>query len=272
MKINISTAFSGCTDKNGGETIEFIRISHECQQSIALLRLAYDTVYVPAFPIESERDSLDLWDKQLSGDDPQTKLGLIIAGKHLKTQNPEIYALSAVNFFPEHQVGLMRYNVVTPAARKNNLGSIMVSLRKEMLLNMAHEENLNLQGIFVHCNDPERISKEDDVIDPALRIAIFEKMGAIRVPVKCILPPLLENEPVCDFMILMAYPHPLTGTYPSKSAIISHMKAIYANLAPLTDHSRSAHLSSVIDDISQLPQNWAEERKPLSNARVPKAP
>jgi hypothetical protein len=125
----------------------------------------------------------------------------------------------------------MAYNAVDPACQGQGLGRIMIEARKEALLQLSGSHKKELGGIFVECNDPAKIKPEDDVMDPAKRIAMFEGMGARMISIDYIQPPLAHGAEKCDTIRLLAYPHPVTGLYPSKDEIKDYLTGIYTELA-----------------------------------------
>lgn len=229
-----------------------IHIVENTKASLALLEKAYNGVYLDAFPLEEERDSLEQWHNLLRGKSPHTELIIVILGNGLDGPQPTIKALSVAEYYPAKDVGLMRYNAVAPEYRNESLGRIMVDIRKEELVRAAYRRGRPLGGIFVQCNDPAKIKPEDDSMDPALRIRIFEKYGARVEPFDCLLPPLLPGYPPCDFLKLLSYPHPVTGKYPSMDAIKDYMHAIFVNLSPAHDPQDSLNYHRNLARISML--------------------
>lgn len=110
----------------------------------------------------------------------------------------------------------------------------MVEARKQALLYLAQMNGQKLKGIFLECNDPAKVKPEEDSIDPATRIKIFQKWGARVIPINYVQPALEKGGAKFDKFMLMSYPHPKTGRHPSTAAVSSFITGIYQACA---DHS-----------------------------------
>lgn len=221
-------------------------------RSLALLQRAYNGVYMDAFPIEEERMSLNGMVRKLRGDDP-TVIGIVvISGENLDSAKPVIKGIAIANYYPAADAGLMLYNAVGEAFRGEGLGRVLYEIRRLALAEKAEQQGKKLSGIFVHCNDPQKISPEQDSIDPAARIRTFEKWGARMVDIECLLPPLEPGAAACDYLKLLAYPHPKTGQYPDRQAIKAYINAIYRDLAPGTNPEDNPDYHNVLKQVDAL--------------------
>lgn len=200
-------------------------------RSLELLAKAYKNVYEPAFPIDEERESLETWLNCLNGKSSGAKIVIVVAGDKLDTETPTIKAISVAYYYHMQDAGLLAYNAVSPDFRGQGLGRTMVEARKTALLDLAKAYGNPLGGVFIECNDPAKISREQDVMDPATRIKLFEKWGALTLPVNYIQPPLEAGMEKSDALKLLAYPHPRTGKYPTKAEIKGFVTGIYTELA-----------------------------------------
>ncbi len=200
-------------------------------RSIALLAKAYKEVYEAAFPIDEERESLESWLGSLTGKNKASKIVIVIAGDNLDSQTPTLKAISVAYYYNSTDAGLLAYNAVVPQFQGHGLGRTMVDARKAALLDFAKAHGKPLGGVFIECNDPAKITREQDVMDPAVRIKMFEKWGAVALPIDYVQPPLEDGGNKCDTMKLLAYPHPETGKYPTKEEIKGYLTGIYTELA-----------------------------------------
>jgi len=212
-----------------GQSIHTIEPNNK--RSLKLLEKAYKEVYEPAFPIDEEREPLDVWVKNLHGGNPAADIVIVVAGEKLDQKKPDIKAISVAYYYGNQDAGLLAYNAVSPAAQGQGLGRTMVEARKAALLDLAKAKGSTLGGTFIECNDPAKVSPEEDVMDPAVRIKMFERWGAVMLPVDYVQPPLEEGGEKCDTLKLLAYPHPETGKYPTKEEIKGYLTGIYTELA-----------------------------------------
>ncbi|MBU6475964.1 MAG: GNAT family N-acetyltransferase [Alphaproteobacteria bacterium] len=199
-------------------------------RSLALLARAYKEVYEAAFPIDAEREPLESWLDSLRDADPSTKVVIVIAGADLDSENPTLKAISVADYYKQTDAGLLAYNAVAPKFQGHGLGRMMVEARKAALLDLAKSCGKPLGGVFIECNDPAKITPREDVMDPAVRIKMFERWGAIVLPIDYVQPPLEDGGSKCDTLKLLAYPHPGTGKYPTKDEIKDYLTGIYTEL------------------------------------------
>lgn len=257
---NLSSEYSGLFNESSKNIRTFPFMGHDLHvvdgksaSSLRLLEQAYNQVYTKAFPIEEERDSLDVWHNILQGNVTHTELVIVIAGEKLGTSDQIIKAVSVAEYYPAADAGLLRFNAVGEDYRGQSLGRVMVEARKNALLDTSKSRGLPLGGIFTHCNDPAKIKPEQDVMDPATRIKIFESYGAKKMPFDCLLPPLLPGYPPCDFLQLLCYPHPTTNAYPAKDATKRYMHAIYINLDESQAPEKNPDYIEVLKRIDNMP-------------------
>jgi len=196
-------------------------------RSVALLKEAYRDVYEPAFPIAEERESIDAWINNLMGKSKNSNIVVVIVGTDFDAKNPNIKGISVGYYYYKVDAGLLAYNAIAPAARNEGLGRVMVEARKQALLHLAEQHGQKLKGVFLECNDPAKVKPEEDSIDPATRMKIFEKWGAKVIPIDYVQPALEKGAAKCDKFKLMAYPHPKTGHYPTPDAVRAFVTGIY---------------------------------------------
>lgn len=195
--------------------------------AIALMRRAYHDIYVPAFPIEDERDSLEKIESRLKEPVNGVERVILLAGKHLDdAQKAEIYGISIAYYYGSHQAGLLAYNAIDPQYQQMGLGRLMVKGRIEGLQQLAAKNGQELKSVMIEVNDPAKIKPEDDSMDPAKRVALFEKWGARQIPVPYAQPALAPGLEKCDTLLLMAYPQ--NGQYPDAAGVGAFVAGIYA--------------------------------------------
>lgn len=197
------------------------------EHAIALMRRAYHDIYVPAFPIENERDSLEKIESRLQNPVNGVKRVILLAGKNLDDpQKAEVYGISIAYYYSTHQAGLLAYVAIAPEYQQMGLGRLMVQGRIKGLEALAADSGQTLKSVIIEVNDPAKVRPEDDSMDPAKRVALFEKWGARKIPVPYVQPALAEGQEKCHTVMLMAYP--LGGQYPQAEGVKAFVEGIYA--------------------------------------------
>jgi hypothetical protein len=197
------------------------------EAAIALMRRAYHDIYVPAFPIEDERDSLEKIESRLQNPVNGVKRVILLAGKHLDDPaKAQVYGISIAYYYSTHQAGLLAYNAIAPEYQQMGLGRLMVQGRIKGLEALAAESGQTLKSVIIEVNDPAKVKPEDDSMDPAKRVALFEKWGARKIPVPYAQPALAQGQEKCHTVMLMAYP--LEGKYPQAEGVKAFVEGIYA--------------------------------------------
>lgn len=195
--------------------------------ALDLMRRAYHDIYVPAFPIEDERDSLEKIESRLKEPVNGVERVILLAGKHLDDpQKAEVYGISIAYYYGSHQAGLLAYNAIDPQYQQMGLGRLMVQGRIKGLEELAAQSGKPLKSVIIEVNDPQKVSPEEDSMDPNKRVALFEKWGARQIPVPYAQPALAPGQEKCHTVMLMAYPQ--NGQYPDAKGVGAFVEGIYA--------------------------------------------
>jgi GNAT superfamily N-acetyltransferase len=230
-------------------------------KSAALLKRAYNEVYLPAFPIAAERETLEQWTSRLK----RGKDDIVICGENLgDPEKAVIKGICVGVYYSISDVGLLSYYAVHPKAQGQGIARQMINRVKDLMLERAEEKGGVLKGVFIEVNDPAKVPANKDSFDPALRIDVSHKLGARDIPVSYVQPPLQPGAPKCDGLKLMAYPHPKTNKYPGPDAVKAFMEAMYQSHG--IDTAKDADFKKSMEDI----EAW--EKKPPAPARKIKPP
>ena len=206
--------------------LQIATLSKDKPEFFELLERAYHDIYVPAFPIESERESLDKFFQAINGELPGIGIAVNILGENLEDPERRVIKGISVAYYYEHQnTGLLAYNAIDPKHRDKGMGKLMVDSRIESLKAMAAAKGRKLDGVFIEVNDPTKVAANDDSMDPTKRISIFEDWGARRIPIDYVQPPLSPEGDYNDTMLLMNYP--LDGRYCDKDCVEKFLRGIY---------------------------------------------
>jgi GNAT superfamily N-acetyltransferase len=186
----------------------------------ALLRRAYDDVYLKAFNIPEEQLSF----RQLCSN---VKNGATVTLIFMPGAAPVIKALAIGYHYHgdavHGDVSLLGYLATDPQYQGQGLGKKMDALFRTTALEQAQKRGQKLGGIFLECNP---VGTRGDVMDPAVRIAMYKKWGAIALPIFYKQPPLELGVGGLELRLLVES-HPKTGRYPSIDDIKTYLTGIY---------------------------------------------
>lgn len=203
-------------------------VDHRRPGSYDILESAYKGLFEKFFPHEVHQEPLDKWHRRLEAADAPSKYMIGITGQNLNDPASRTLAGMFIGIYYKHaETGLLAYNIVDDTWQGSGLGSAQVRLRKQMMINAAAEFGTRLRGLFSECNDPAIVPASDDIMQPTKRVEMYAHMGARRVPIRYTCP---SGAPECDKlsdMMLLAYPHPLTGRYPEADDVESYLRGTY---------------------------------------------
>lgn len=206
--------------------LQIASITKDRPELFGLLEEAYHTIYVPAFPDDDERESLDKFMKAINGGFPGVGIAVNLLGENL--EDPDNYVLKGISiayYYEEQNVGLLAYNAISPAHRERGLGKLMVQSRIDTLKEMARDAGKKLGPVFIEVNDPAKVTPEMDSMDPNKRVAIFTDWGAKQMPLDYVQPPVDRDSNYCENLLLMNYP--VDGKYADRKGVEDFLRAIY---------------------------------------------
>jgi GNAT superfamily N-acetyltransferase len=190
----------------GFPTFQLVNLREQRDQQ--LLQEFCTELYMPAFPIESEREDPELWKPRLWGDAPLPfEFHLLIAGTDL-AHAPTRKLVAGVVFELYHQsaCALVTYIVVHPDARQRGLAQALLDSARHVLQERAAAGGRSLRAIFAEVNDPRLVSAERDSMDPWQRLAIMERLGARIVAIPYVQPALGPDQDRADELLLVTFP------------------------------------------------------------------
>lgn len=210
------------------EIIDFSKSWH-----VDALKEAYDEVYMPAFPVDNEREPLSKWMARLAADHPNnriTQYAIALTGHHLDDSHRRFITGVAVGvYYREAAIGLLAYNAVRPEARGEGVGKELVKARIEAFDRDARYDGRVLEGVVLEIHDPKKISAEMDTMDPAVRLEIYQKMGAVVLPIDYTPPSLSTDQDQQANLCLLSMPGP-QGQYASPAALTTFIRSMYLTL------------------------------------------
>jgi len=179
-------------------------------KNIGVLQAAYDSLYAPVFSLDHGGEPLEKWTAELDPQRQDRRFIVYVASQAINGQDVPV-GISVGAYYPQTQTAILAYNVVSSDARGAGIGKKLVKARMDGFEKLARQAGTPLRAVFIECNNPALVAPENDVLDPAARVRIFEKMGAKAIEIDFVCP---INDKIYDLMIL-GMPHPVHGKYPT---------------------------------------------------------
>ena len=169
-------------------------------------------LYVSAFPIERERERLQVWESLLWGQDagpPRPKFHLLVVGRFLKHRRQlELYAGLTLEFYRESQCGLIAYLAVRPQYRRQGLARLLINKAFDIFEEDSSEIRSSLRAVFAETHDPRLVKGEEDSVPPIQRLMILDRLGARWIKVPYVEPEVNPGHGRTRNMILLTFPLP----------------------------------------------------------------
>jgi hypothetical protein len=260
-------------EKKSDATYEVRRIDlKKNPEHIHLVEQAYNEIYLSAFPIAEERQTLAYMREclHLEPDAPRDYI-FIAAGTDLDDPSKaKVDALGIGIYYKKAQTALLAYNAVRPGVR--GLGRVMVEERIKAFNQIASREGHPLRGIYLEVSNPDMI--DDDVMDPRKRIEAFQKWGAEIIPIDYTQPPLSPDTGKCDHLLLMNYPT-VDGHRPSPEETLAFLREMYiasGKIPPETDPDFSRMKRQLLSPAFNRAASDSRRAPPQPAVRRPEAP
>ncbi|GAM17997.1 hypothetical protein SAMD00019534_011720 [Acytostelium subglobosum LB1] len=186
-----------------------------------LLIRFYNELMLPNFPIKNELEPLSNFINALS-EERRTNFNPHVAELHVllalrwptdsSDLQPTIGAGITFEYYPSTNCGLLSYLVVHRSSRGQGLAGILVERSVELLDRHAKQRGqlAGCNAIFLETNSAEKVTVQQDVMDPRMRHTIYHKMGFRLINFEYIMPPLCAGyEKLKSVLLLTVYltPH-----------------------------------------------------------------
>jgi GNAT superfamily N-acetyltransferase len=180
------------------------------QRDEDLVRAFHHRVYSAAFPIKSERESVDTWLGLLSGADTSCELHFLVAGHDLgDPYRRAVLAGHLLEYYPDSGCGLLTYLVTHPRHRGQGLATRLLDRGLATLKATARRRRRRLRLVFAEVNDPRKIRRPRDVMDPWERLRFFERRGGRILDFPYVQPELEPGQgPERNLLLLLMTPSP----------------------------------------------------------------
>lgn len=145
-----------------------------------LLTHFYQEIYLPAFPIQDEREELDEWRRCL--DTPGlygVDTHVILAGYNLESDAADILGGIVVEYYRKSNVGLLTYLVVSPDSRGLGLGHRLTQAGLEAIASSAKSQSASCvpYAFLAEANNPKDRKAHEDTQDPYERLEVLGRLG-----------------------------------------------------------------------------------------------
>ena len=110
---------------------------------------------------------------------------------------------ASVEHYRRSRSALLSYVAVSPARRGHGLARQLLESALGSAMQAAGADGI--VAVFAEIHDPRKVAPSSDVIDPAARVRVMDRLGARRVPIRYVQPPLGSGAP-SDRLLLIAFP------------------------------------------------------------------
>lgn len=169
---------------------------------LELLTRFYEDLFVPGFPDEDERESIDTFRDNLVKRDA----GFYCDNNYhilLLVDGDRPVAASIFDYLAASNCGAIEYILAAEDQRGKGLGwkihERSVALMREDALKSGQEE---LNGIMLEINDPFQVSSEMDIVDPFDRVLMWQRWGYRRLRFPYQQPALSAEQSAIDYLVL----------------------------------------------------------------------
>lgn len=201
-------------------------------------------LYEASFPEDSEREPRSVWEDALQNDALNYRLEFVVAHEGERVVGGVVF-----EYYPASRCGLVTFVFVDARTRKRGLARSLMERAEARLLERSAG---TIRVIFAEAEDPERVKALGirTAIDPAIRLAILDRLGARRVRVPYIQPPLGPGkQPARHLYLLVLWPRDLEAL-PS-DLLAEFLLDFYGSL--IDDDSEKRQLvCDVIDGIGEM--------------------
>jgi len=181
--------------------LQFIDLKNR-PEDVVLLERFYGQLFVPGFPDEDERESLEtLQDNLVKREagffgDNNYHILLLVDGDH-------IVAGSIFDYMAQSNCGAIEYILAAEAYRGRGFGwqihERSVALMRE---DARRAGKADINAVMLEVNDPFRVSAAMDVVDPFDRVLMWQRWGYQRLRFPYEQPALSAEQSAIDYLLL----------------------------------------------------------------------
>lgn len=203
-------------------------LSHRNLGHLAALEKAYEDLYLPHFPPAEGYDSIDKWmSALLDPENSPVEYRITLAGENLRGEDGpvKIKGICVSMYFKDSDTGYLGYIIVDPASRTEGLGYSLFRQHQSAMVDAARDHGGELRGMYLDCHDPRK--EGHDSYDPQKRVNKYVKWGGVEIDCDYRVPIVTRPGSKALDLTLIAFPHPVTGEYPTPETHVGFFGSIY---------------------------------------------
>lgn len=188
--------------------IEFVDLRDHPDDALLELIHAKGGLYERSFPVDEEREHLDDHRRALWGDRPKKAPILHFIVAKTPGESRDVLGFVAAEYYGASRCGLLSYIAVDEGRRRGRekVGRRLVGKAVEALHTDADGAGVALEAIFGEIHDPAKAKGHHDSMKPLDRVRVMDALGARRVPIPYVQPPLDEHGHRARTLMLVAFP------------------------------------------------------------------
>lgn len=218
-----------------------------------MLDAVHRDLFLPNFPDPDEQEEPDDWIPRLweAPKPPEPEQHGFVAGTDLEsTARRSLAGFAFVERYRESRSALLSYIAVNTSGRGRGLGRELLDRALDSAHDAAKQDGKPIRAVFAEIHDPRRVDRAKDVIDPAQRVRIMERLGAWRVPISYVQPPLDEDSERSDRLMLIAFPldrKPIVDV-----GVVAEFLTEYYRALGIDHPSSDADLTRMMEELKRL--------------------
>lgn len=169
-------------------------------------------IYMTAFPIQQERESLQVWKTLLRHPQvapPRPKFHVILAGSSLSDPKcREVYGGLTLEYYQQSACGLVAYLAVAPKYRGLGIAQRLVETAHDVLGDDARTARVSLRAVFGESHDPRQVTNEEDSMSPIERLTVMARLGAQYFDIPYVEPEVNPGHGRVRTMVLLVFHRP----------------------------------------------------------------
>lgn len=183
----------------------------------------FQKLYFTAFPDPNEREEIHQWCERISRIQDNRYLPvfhILLAVKEMSKSSVVVGGI-VFEYYRKSSCGLLTYLAVDAGSRRGGIARMLLDQATKILHNDAQNAKRSLNIILAESNDPRKVSKQMDSIEPNLRLKILSRLGGKWIDIDYVQPSLSPGKQRVRNLLLIIFPEQTSGSSAFNTIILS---------------------------------------------------